>query len=81
MIHEHVQVTNDTLSLDSTFILAQTPDICQVHFIQTHVSEPVEKLAHWGLCRFEIQTNIGTYKTLFHYSHVRNFNSNLQHQH
>ena len=49
MIHEHVQVTNDTLSLDSTSILAQTPDICQVHFIQTHVTETVEKLAHWGL--------------------------------
>ena len=81
MIHEHVQVTNDTLSLDSTSILAQTPDICQVHFIQSYVTEPIKKLAHWALPRFEIWIILGTYKTLFHYSHVRNFNSNLQHQH
>ena len=38
MIHEHVHVTNDTLSLDSTLILAQTPLICQVHMIQIDVT-------------------------------------------
>jgi len=37
MIHEHVQVTNDTLSLGSTLILAQTRLICQVHMIQVGV--------------------------------------------
>ena len=47
LILEHVHVTYDTLSLDSTSILAQTRYICQVHFIQTHVTEPPEKLAHW----------------------------------
>ena len=45
MRQEHVQVTNDTLPLDSTFILAQTPDICQVHFIQIYVTQPILKVA------------------------------------
>ena len=38
MIHEHVHVINDTLSLDSTLILAQTRLICQVHMIQVGVT-------------------------------------------
>ena len=65
-------VLNDTSGLGSTSILAPTPEICKVHIIQFHVTEPIKKLAHWGLCRFEIQTNIGTYKTLLHLQHVRN---------
>jgi len=65
-------VSNDTSGLGSTSILAQTPDICKVHMIQTHVTQPIQLLAHLVLCRFEIQTNIGTYKTLLHLQHVRN---------
>ena len=74
-------VLNDTSGLGSTSILAPNPEFCKVHIIQFYVTEPIKKLAQWVLPRFEIQTNIGTYKTLFHYSHVRNSTKHLHYQH